>query len=176
MDDNAPPALGDVGGQMRAEWQAETEAATDDAAAQWRHSRTLSDWLVERMHAGDRVAVTVTDQRFAGTVEESSTDLIALQGVFGRVDIHVAHGIPIFVEINDHAMSGGSRATSSRSFREALLARDGRDDLSVGTLHDSEGLDGTLYVGHDFVSVVAKMGVETVVPLAFVTWVAPRRM
>jgi hypothetical protein len=168
--------LAEVGGQMRAEWVAEQEAASADAAAQWRHSRTLSDWLTERMHAGDRIAVTVGEVRFAGIVIESSVDLIALEGVFGRVDIHVAPGIPIFIELVDRISDGGERATASRGFHDALLARDGRDDLSIGTLHDAHGLDGTLFVGQDFVSVVTKLGVETVVPLQFVSWVAPRRM
>jgi hypothetical protein len=168
--------LGDVGGQMRAEWTAEQEAAAADAAAQWRHTRTLADWLTERMHAGDRIAVTIGETRFAGVVVESGDDLIALQGVFGRVDIHVAHGIPIFIELVDRVAEGGQRATASRSFHDALIARDGRDDLSIGTLHDPQGLDGTLFVGKDFVSMVTKLGVETVVPMQFVTWVAPRRM
>jgi hypothetical protein len=161
---------------MRGEWVAEQEAAAADAAAQWRHSRRLSDWLTERMHSGDRIAVTVKDNRFAGVVVETGDDLIALAGIFGRVDIHVAHGIPIFIELVDRAMEGGQRAIASRTFHEALIARDGRDDLSIGTLHEMDGLDGTLFVGRDFVSVVTKLGVETVVPLQYVTWVAPRRM
>jgi hypothetical protein len=168
--------LADVGGQMRAEWTAEQEAAAADAAAQWRHSRTLADWLTERMHAGDRIAVTIGQTRFAGIVAESSDDLIALEGVMGRVDVHVAHGIPIFIELVDRLGEGGARAGASRSFHDALIARDGRDDLSIGTLHDPQGLDGTMFVGRDFVSMVTKLGVETVVPLQFVTWVAPRRM
>ena len=45
------PDLAGVAAEMRAEWRAEQEDATEDAAAQWRHSRTLEDWLGERMHA-----------------------------------------------------------------------------------------------------------------------------
>ena len=37
------------------------------------------------------------------------------------------------------------------------------------------GPDGTLYVGRDFVSVVAKLGAETVVPLQYVTWCSTTR-
>lgn len=172
----AAAGLADVGGQMRAEWVAEQEAAAADAAAQWRHSRRLADWLTERMHAGDRIAVTIGEVRFAGVVAETSDDLIALEGVYGRADIHLAHGIPIFIELVDRVADGGARAPVSRTFHDALIARDGRDDLSIGTLHDTHGLDGTLFVGQDFVSVVTKLGVETVVPLQFVSWVAPRRM
>ena len=169
------PDLTAVGGEMRAEWRAETEAATGDAQAAWRHSRTLVDWCTERMHAGDRIAITVGGQRFAGTVQEAGPDLVALQAVFGRVDVHVVPAVPIFLEIHDKAASGGDRARSQRTFREALLARDGRPDLTVGTIHDPEGLDGALFVGHDFVSVVAKLGAETVLPLGCVTWVTTRR-
>jgi hypothetical protein len=175
MDGLEHPDLAGVGSEMRAEWRAEQEAATEDAAAQWRHGRTLDDWLGERMHAGDRIAVLVGDQRFAGYVEENSDDLLAVRAAYGRVDIHIVPGVPLLIEMYDHATAGGDRASSRRTFREALLARDGRDDQTVGCLHDLEGLDGTLYVGKDFVSVVAKLGAETVVPLQHVVWAAARR-
>ncbi len=169
------PDLTPVAASMRADWRAETEAATEDAAAVWRHGRTLEDWLHERMHAGDRVAITVGDQRFAGYVHETGDDLIALRTVFGRVDVHVAPGVAMYIELYDHATSGGERARTRRSFHEAMLMRDGSSDLTIGTIHDPEGLDGTLFVGRDFVSIVAKLGAETVVPLGCVTWVSARR-
>jgi hypothetical protein len=175
MDGLEHPDLAGVGSEMRAEWRAEQEAATEDAAAQWRHGRTLDDWLGERMHAGDRIAVLIGDQRFAGYVEETSDDLIAVRAAYGRVDVHMVPGMPLSIEIYDHATAGGDRARRRRTFREALLERDGRDDQTIGCLHDVEGLDGTLYVGKDFVSVVAKLGAETVVPLQQVVWVAARR-
>jgi hypothetical protein len=163
-----------MGAEMRAEWRAETEAATDAAAAQWRHSRTLSDWLDERMHAGDRIAVMIGDQRFAGLVEETGADLIAVRASFGRVDIHLTGGLPLAIEMHEHATSGGARARARRNFRDALLARDGCD-VTVGTIREHEGLDGTMYVGADFVSVVAELGAETVIPLKYVSWVSVRR-
>ena len=61
-DGNDHPDLSGVAGEMRAEWRAEQEAVIADAAAQWRHGRSLTDWLCERMHAGDRIAVTVAAQ------------------------------------------------------------------------------------------------------------------
>ena len=78
-------------------------------------------------------------------------------------------------ELVDRPDDGGERSETRRSFHDALVVRDGRDDLTIGTLHDPGGLDGTLFVGQDFVSVVTRLGVETVVPLAHVVWVAPRR-
>ncbi len=169
------PDLAGVAGEMRATWRAEQEDAAADAAAVWRHSRTLIDWLTERMHAGDRVAVAVAGRRFTGTVEEMGPDLIALRCAFGRVDIHRVTGYPIVVEIDEKALSGGGRGATDRSFHSALAARDAQTDLTVGTLHDEQGLDGTLYVGRDFVSVVARAGAETVVPLDNVTSVRARR-
>jgi hypothetical protein len=169
------PDLGAVGAEMRAQWRAETEAATDDAIQQWRHSRRLDDWLGERMHAGDRIACTVLNQRFSGMVEEIGDDVVGIRAAFGRVEVHRAPGIPIFIEIDQHATSGGERATSRRTLRDALIAHDGHDDMSIGTLHEPQGLDGTLYVGQDFISVVTRMGAETVVPLEFIAWIAPRR-
>ena len=169
------PDLTGVAGEMRATWRAEQEDATADAAAVWRHSRTLIDWLTERMHAGDRVAVTVSGRRFTGGVEEIGPDLISLRCAFGRVDIHMVTGYPIVIEIDEKALSGGGRGATDRSFHSALAARDAQSDLTVGTLHDEQGLDGTLYVGRDFVSVVARAGAETVVPLNNVTYVMARR-
>jgi len=169
------PDLAGLGGAMRAEWRAEQADAAADAAAQWRHGRTLADWLGERMHAGDRVAATIGGQRFSGLVEEIGPDLLGLRCAFGRVDLHVAPGASLFFEIADKAHAGGERARSSRTFHAALMERDAHPDMTIGTLHDPEGLDGALYVGQDFVSLVARLGAETVVPLHCVTWASARR-
>jgi hypothetical protein len=169
------PDLAGVASGMRAQWRDETEAATADAAEQWRHSRTLVDWLTERAHAGDRIAVNVGEMRFAGLVEEAGPDFVALRAMFGRIDIHLTPGLPVFLELVDHPPSGGERTPTGRTFHDVLLARDGQPETSVGTVHELDGLDGTLYVGRDFVSVVAKHGAETVVPLQYVVWVAARR-
>jgi hypothetical protein len=169
------PDLQGVAGEMRAEWRAEQESATDDAAAQWRHTRKLADWLTERANAGDRIAVTIYNQRFAGLVEEIGDDLIGLRCAFGRVDVHLIPSIPIFFEINDKALQGGDRPRTGRVFHDALRERDAHPDTSVGTVHDPEGLDGTLFVGEDFVSVVARLGAETVVPVTSVVWASARR-
>jgi hypothetical protein len=169
------PDLSGVAGEMRAVWRAEQEDAAADAAAVWRHSRTLVDWLAERMHAGDRVAVTVTGRRFTGLVEEAGPDLIGLRCAFGRVDVHVVAGSTLVIEIDEKARSGGGRGATDRTFHGALAARDAQRDVTVGTLHDDQGLDGTLYVGRDFVSIVAVAGAETVVPYENVTYVMARR-
>jgi hypothetical protein len=169
------PDLQGVAGGMRAEWRAEQESAREDAAAQWRHSQKLVDWLSERANAGDRVAVTIYNQRFSGLVEEVGVDLIGLRCPFGRVDVHLLPAVPICIEINDKSLRGGERPRRGRTFHDALRERDARPDTSVGTVHDAEGLDGTLFVGEDFVSVVARLGAETVVPVTSVVWVSARR-
>ena len=169
------PDLTGVAGEMRAEWRAEQEAATADAAAQWRHGRSLADWLCERMRAGDRIVVTVAAQPFVGLVEEVGDDLLGLRCAFGRVEIHVGAGIPISFELVEHATKGGARAASRRGFRDALLARDAQAGVSVGTIQRPEGIDGTLLVGRDFVTVVTRTRAQTVVPIAHVAWVAAGR-
>jgi hypothetical protein len=168
------PDLTGVAGVMRAEWRAEQETATADAAAQWRHHRSLADWLSERMHAGDRIAVTVADQSFVGLVEEVGDDLLALRCAFCRVEIHVSAGIPISLELVEHATQGGTRATFRRGFRDALLARDAQP-ARVGTLQQPEGIDGTLLVSRDFVEMATSAGTETLVPMAQITWVTATR-
>lgn len=169
------PDLAGMTSAMRAEWRAEQAAAAEDAAAQWRHGRALNDWLTERMHAGDRLAVRVVDQRFVGVVEELGPDLIGLRCAFGRVDVHVGAGFALSIEVNDKAQRGGARGRTTRTFHDALYARDDRSDVSIGTLHDPNGIDGTLFVGKDFVSVKTVLGAETVVPIDCVAWVSARR-
>jgi hypothetical protein len=169
------PDLTGVAGVMRAEWRAEQEAATADAAAQWRHGRTVADWLCERMHAGDRIAVKVAEQSFVGLVEEVGDDLLALRCAFGRVEIHVCAGIPISFELVEHATQGGTRSVLRRGFRDALVARDAQAGVRVGTLQQPHGIDGTLLVSRDFVAVVPRAGGESLVLIAQVAWVTAAR-
>jgi len=169
------PDLTSVAGEMRAEWRAEQESAAADAAAQWRHSRSLTDWLLARMHAGDGIAVTIAERRFVGLVEEVGDDLVALRCEFGRVEVHVTNGIPIEFGLVEHATQGGTRALTSRRFRDTLVARDAQADVSVGTLQRPDGVEGTLLVGRDFVSVAARSGAETVIPIAHLAWVTVAR-
>jgi hypothetical protein len=168
------PDLAGMASEMRAEWRAEQAAAAEDAAAQWRHGRVLNDWLTERMHGGDRLAVSVADQRFVGVVEELGPDLIGLRCALGRVDVHVGAEFALSIEVEDKAHRGGVRGRTGRTFYDALYARDGRTDMSVGTMHHPEGIDGTLLVGKDFVSIVTRPGAETVVPIDCVAWVSAR--
>ncbi len=179
-DDHEDPAehpdLSGVAAEMRAEWRAEQETAAADAAAQWRHGRTVADWLCERMHAGDRIAVTVATQSFVGLVDEVGSDLLALRCAFGRVEVHIGAGIPISFELVEHATHGGTRATARRGFRDALLARDTQPGVRVGTAPRPEGIDGTLAVGRDFVTIATETGAETVVPIADIAWVTAARM
>lgn len=174
MTEPQQPDLAGTGAEMRAEWRAETEAATADAAEQRRRGRSLNDWLAERAHAGDRIAVAVGAQRLAGLVVETGPDLIALQAVFGRVDIHLTPGSALYIELVDHPSSGGSRTPTTKEFYGALVARDGTE-VTMATVHEPNGVDGVLTVGTDFVSIVAKLGAETVVPIKYVLWVTARR-
>jgi hypothetical protein len=166
------PDLARVAGEMRAEWRAEQDAAAADAAEHWRHTRTLTDWLRDRMHAGDVIAALVAEQRFVGRVEEVGDDLLALRGAFGRVEIHLDTGIPVAFELVEHATRGGMRSPRRRTFRDALVARDAQSDVTVGTVLHPAGILGTLLVGRDFVTVAASAA-DTVVPIAQVAWVAP---
>jgi hypothetical protein len=174
-DPERHPDLTRVAGEMRAAWREEQDAATADAAAHWRHGRALTDWLRDRMHAGDLVGVTALARRFDGRVEEVGPDLLALRCEHGRVEIQLNAAIPVAFELVEHATKGGTRSSVRRTFRDALLARDAQADLIVATVSQPEGVAGTVLVGRDFVCVVAASGTETVVPVAQVGWVAPAR-
>ena len=174
-DGNDHPDLTGIAGEMRAEWRAEQDAAAADAAAHWRHTRGLADWLLDRMHAGDRIAALVGVQSFVGLVDEVGDDLLALRCGDGRVEIHVCGGIPISFELVEHATRGGTRGATGRGFRDALVARDSQAGVRVGTLQHPDGIEGTLSVSRDYVTVVNATGVETIIPIAQVVWVAPLR-
>ncbi len=167
------PDLSGVAGEMRAEWRDEQASATADAAAQLRHSRNLNDWLRDRMHAGDRIGVVLGARTFVGLVEEVGDDLLSVRCGSDLVEIHVCASVPISFELVEHATKGGTRGGFSRSFRDALRNRDGRAGIRVGTRQVPGGIDGTLLLGADFVSVASSDGVETIVPMAHVSWVAP---
>ena len=65
-----------------------------------------------------KLAVMVAVQSFVGLVDEVGSDLLALRGAFGRVEIHVGAGIPISFELVEHATHGGTRAAARRDFRD----------------------------------------------------------
>jgi hypothetical protein len=174
-DLSSHPDLGPIGARMRSTWAQEQDDATADAREQFQRHQSFRDWLTAAMHAGDRLAITVVDQRFTGTVEEIGDDLIGLRAMFGRVDIHVLPGIPLQIELEDHPKSGGQRGNTDVSFSAALAARDPEADTSIGTSYHPQGIDGVMTAGTDFVISKAKAGAVTVLPMAQIAWVANRR-
>jgi len=169
------PDLGVLGARMRSEWAREQDDATADAQEQFQRHQSFRDWLIAAMHAGDRIAVTVVEQRFTGTVEAVGDDIIGLRALFGRVDVHVAPGIPIQIELEDHPTSGGQRGDANASFAATLAARDPEADTSIGTIYHPQGLDGLVTPGSDFVISRARAGAVTVLPMAQIAWVSNRR-
>jgi hypothetical protein len=166
------PDLAHVGASMRSEWRAEEEQATRDALERWRRSRTIVDWFVERMNAGDVIAVTCGPKRFTGTVEEVGPDLVGLRAAFARVDVHLASTAPMQFELVERVTEGGRRASMRRTFRELVIGREEPDAVTVGTSLSPDGLVGQVRAARDFVTIVSKDGGEVVVPLDDVTWIA----
>jgi|GEM_PF-3619835 hypothetical protein len=170
------PDLAGVGAKMRSEWAAEQHDAIADAREQFQQNQTFREWLIDAMHAGDRLAITVVDQRFTGTVEEVGEDILGLRCIFGRVDLRLSPGVALFIELVDHPTSGGHRGNTDASFAASLMARDPQADTSVGTIFHPEGLDGQVRAGKDFVTIQARAGAVTVVPLTQIAWVCDRRI
>lgn len=175
----AHPDLAAAGASLREEWRAEQEAATRDAHESLRHRLTLADRLREHMHRGDRLAVVVCGtQRFMGTVVEVGTDLVAVRTSFaGRIDVHLAAGVPFAYEVFERATGGGHRGDGAAGgrFHHALVRREQDAEVTLGTVHDPDGVDARLVVGADHVVLVARAGAETVVPISQVAWVSARR-
>ena len=165
------PDLARVGASMRSEWRAEEEQATRDALERWRRSRTIVDWFVERMNAGDVIAVTCGTQRFTGTVEEVGPDLVGVRAAFARIDVHLASTAPMQFALVERATEGGRRASMRRTFRELVIAREEAGAVTVGTSLSPAGLVGRVRAARDFVTIVASDGREVVVPMDDVTWI-----
>ena len=180
-DDNNPPDLGATGAAMREEWRTEQEAATDDAAEQWRHSRTLLDVARDHMHRGDRVAITVAGHRAVGEIVEVALDRIALldeslPGDGRRVDVHVVDSVPLTLRVVERARAGGRSGAHTATFRARLLELESSGaPVAIATVSDAEAFVGSFSVGTDFVVIATAVGIETVIALSAVASVSPAR-
>jgi hypothetical protein len=161
---------------MREEWRAETEAASADALDGWRHDRTLRDIAIEAVHRGDPVVVVLPNVRFFGMVETVGPDLLSLQTVSGRVDVHLCDAVQVVIQIGERVKDGGAReSVSEGDFRSALLAREQSREVTLGSPLYEEPLDGRLVVGADHVCLIGRGGGETYFPFWSVSYVMPRR-
>jgi hypothetical protein len=166
------PDLASVGAAMRSAWRVEEEQATRDALERWRRSRTIVDWFVERMNAGDVVAVTCGAQRFTGTVDEVGADLAALRTPHGRIDVHLGAATAMLFEVAEHATAGGRRASMRRTFRDLVIAREDAHTVTIGTSFSPAGIESRVLAARDFVTIVTKDDAQIVVPFADVAWIA----
>ena len=167
------PDLAHVGAAMRDEWRAEEEAATRDAVEVWRRNLTVVDWLRERMHAGDRVAMSfVGDRIFTGIVVDVGPDVCGLRGGFGRVDVQLLDDAPVEIRVVHHPSTGGMRATTGARFRDVVIAREQAGVVTVGTRVEPDGVTGRIALGGDFLAVTDEDVLEVLVPLRAVLWIA----
>jgi hypothetical protein len=177
--DERPPDLGATGAAMREEWRSEQEAATRDAAEQWRHSRTLLDLARDHMHRGDRVEITVAGHHAVGEIVEVAGDRIALldaavPGGGRRVDVHVSDAVPFSFRVVDRARAGGRSGARTATFRARLLELEAAGaPVTIATTISPDPLTGTLSVGRDFIVIATVLGVETVISLSAVAAVSP---
>jgi hypothetical protein len=159
---------------MREEWRAEQEAATRDAAEQWRHSRTLLDLAREHMHRGDRVAITAAGHRTVGAIIEVASDRIALLDETTRTDVHVTDAVPLAFGVVERARAGGRAGARTASFRARLLEMETVGArVVVATSIGPDPFIGTISVGTDLIVVATAAGTETVITLAAVASVSP---
>jgi hypothetical protein len=173
-DRRPAPDLGATGAAMREEWRAEQDAAIDDAAEQWRHSRTLLDLARDHMHRGDRVAVIAAGHRAVGEIVEVAPDRIALADHDARVDVHVVESVPLAFQVVERARSGGRSATRAGTFRARLLELEAAGaPVVITATTGTDRFNGTLGVGTDLVVITSISGIETVIALSAVASVAP---
>ena len=168
------PDLAGVGSEMRAEWRAEQEAATADAAAavapqpdalglaRGAHAR-------RRPHRGHGRRPALHRARRG---DRRRPDRVAVRVRSRRRPPH-SGACRSSIEIHDHATSGGDRARTRRSFHDALdrtrrsRRRHGRHDPRPrGPRRQAVRRRATSSRSS------RKLGAETVVPLQYVTWVS----
>jgi hypothetical protein len=157
---------GDAAAALRAEWRADEEEWTAAAVAHWSHGRTLLERARHHMHRGDTLDVELGATHVIGHVVAVGVDVIAVDGIGGRVDLHVHSHAPIAWRVLRAAPSGGSRGLDVGSFRARVLELEMADarvelgvSVSVGTVH------GLLTVGRDHLVVADGDDAETVVAL-----------
>jgi hypothetical protein len=179
-DRNAPSlGLGATGAAMRAEWRTEQEGVTDDAAEQWRHSRTLLDLARDLMHRGDHVTITVAGHLATGMIVEVASDRIAVlddsrRAASERTDVHVVDSVPLTFRVTQRARSGGRSGTPAASFRARLLELEAAGEpVVITTTMDAVSFKGSLSVCADLVVIVTATGIETAITLASVASVSP---
>jgi hypothetical protein len=173
--DERPLDLGATGAAMRDEWRTEQEAATHDAAEQWRHSRTFLDLARDHMHRGDRVAVTAGGHRAIGEIVEVARDRIALFDGSVRVDVHVVESVPLVFQVVERARAGGRSGAPTATFRARLLELEAAGApvaIAIATAMGPESFTGILSVGTDVVVIATTTGVETVIALSGVAAVS----
>lgn len=169
--------LGAAAGSMREAWRAEEEEWSRAAAARWAHSRSLVDVARELMHRGDTVEVTAGDATFTGEVTDVGRDGLRLRTAAGIVDVQLGGPAAVVLRVVGRARSGGRRGTDPpTTFRARLLQREaGGAEVVVGSALLREELRGVVTVGRDQLRVCDGAGSETYLPLAWVSWVHPRR-
>jgi hypothetical protein len=172
----ANPDAGATAAAMREEYRAGSDAATVEAADEWRHNRTLRDIALETVHRGDPIVVLLEYLRVHGDVEAVGPDLLGVRSVSGRVDVHLHPGVPMLLQVGERVKEGGAReAVADGDFRSALLARERFGEVTLGTTFSEEPHDGKMVVGTDHVCLIGRGGGETYFPLWSVAYVMPRR-
>jgi hypothetical protein len=172
----ANPDANATAAAMREEYRAGSDAETADAVDDWRHHRTLRDMALETVHRGDPIVVLLEHVRIHGHVEAVGPDLLGVRSVSGRVDVHLHSGVPMMLQIGERVKEGGAReAVADGDFRNALIAREGSGEVTLGSTFNEEPYDGKLVVGADHVCLIGRGGGETYFPFSSVAYVMPRR-
>lgn len=135
--------------------------------------RTLAAAFAEMALGGDRVAFDVAGHRFTGHVTATGPDLVSMQTVGGRIDLHLCPTVPLQAEIVERG--AGNRVPAkvdAETFRDRLVAQETEgSDVSVGSTFAEEPFYGSLVVGDDYAAVVSRMGAEHLLTLASIAYV-----
>ena len=176
------PDLAGAGAALRAEWREEEEEWMRAAAQHWAHGRDIHDVTRDLMHRGDTVEAIAAGRSFTGLVTFVGDDVMEVRTATGRVDVRLTVGdrrgpvAPLVLRVIEKARSGGGRpAPAATTMRARLLERESAAQrVVIGSPLLPEEVRGHVGVGRDHVTVRGDSP-DTVLPLAWISWVTPAR-
>jgi hypothetical protein len=177
------PDLAPTGAAMRAEWRDEEEEWMRAAAQHWAHGRSLHDVARDFMHRGDTIEAVAAGRSFTGRVDFVGDDFVELRTPTRRVEVRTVFAdgrgdalAPLVLRVVEKARAGGHRGVPGAStMRARLLEREaGARPAVLGSMLLADEVRGHVGVGRDHVTVRSD-GPDTVVPLAWVSWVTSAR-
>ena len=159
---------------LRSEWRDDEEAWTRAAHEQWEHGRTLRDVALDAMRRGDGITITTAGAVLRGRIVAVGVDTVRLLDDGGFVDVVLASGAPLLVQVDTRPAADASGVVVDATFRARLLEHEACTEIELGVSTRDGPFVGALRVSADHVRVRTRDGADAFVPLGSVVFVRER--